>query len=321
MKTFGIIMDPIDSINPKKDSTFALISALQNKCIIEYIYPETLSFLDGKISGKSSKVRVFKNRKVFYELGYKREIDLNNLDAVLFRTDPPVNEKYMQLTYILDQIEKRGTLVINSPQSIRDMNEKILGLELSSKRVSTIITSNINKLKIFIKVNKKVVLKPLNLMGGKDIRLISSKDKIIENILLALTNNERKLILAQKYLPDIKKGDTRIIIYNGKVFPKGLVRYPPKNDFRANLSFGGKFKISNISKKYISHLENVAEFLRINRIYFAGVDMIGDIITEINITSPTGIQEIDKNVKNMLSKYIANEFITIVNSYYSNEVK
>jgi len=321
MKTFGIIMDPIDSINPKKDTTFSLIFALQKKCIIEYIYPETVSLSDGKISGKSSKIKVFKNRKIFYNLKPKREIDLNDLDAILFRTDPPVNEKYIQFTYFLDQIEKRGTLVINSPQSIRDMNEKMLGLELSSKKVNTIITSSLNKLKRFIKINKKVVLKPLNLMGGKNIKLISSKDKIIENILLALTNNERKLILAQKYLPEIKKGDTRIIIYNGKVFPKGLVRYPPKNDFRANLSFGGKFKINNISKKHITHLENVAEFLRMNRIYFAGVDMIGDIITEINITSPTGVQEIDQNVKNKLSKYIAKEFIAIVNSYYSNEVK
>ena len=202
---------------------------------------------------------------------------------------------------------------------MRDLNEKILGLNLSFKKVPTIVTSNIKSIKEFIKKNKKIVIKPLNFMGGKDIHLIPNKNIDIDILLNDLTQGEKKLIISQKYLTQIRNGDSRIINCNGIVHEKVLVRIPPKNDFRANLSFGGKYVIRNLPAKHKKYLSEIAEFLKMNRIYLAGVDMIGDFITEINITSPTGIQEIERECKNNLSKDIANQFINIAQSLYNHD--
>ena len=319
MLKFGVIMDSIESINPKKDTTFSLISALQKRCQVEYIFPRTMHLIDDKVKAKASKIKVFKNKANYYQLSGKRLVDLNSFNAILFRVDPPVDIDYIQLTYLLDQVEKNGTLLINSPQSLRDFNEKILGINLSYKKVPTIITSNIKIIKEFIKKNKKIVIKPLNFMGGKDIYLIPNKNIDVDMLLNDLTQGEKKLIVSQKYLSKIKNGDSRIIIYNGIVHEKVLVRFPPKNDFRANLSFGGKYVIRNLPAKHKKYLYEIAEFLKMNRIYLAGVDMIGDFITEINITSPTGIQEIERECKNNLSIDIANQFINIAQSFYNHD--
>jgi len=319
MLKFGVIMDPIESINPKKDTTFSLISALQKRCRVEYIFPRTMCLVDEKVKAKVSKIKVFKNKTNYYQLSEKRLINLNSFNAILFRVDPPVDIDYIQLTYLLDQVEKNGTLLISSPQSLRDFNEKMLGINLSYKKVPTIITSNIKTIKEFIKKNKKIVIKPLNFMGGKDVYLIPNKNIDIDILLNDLTQGEKKLIVSQKYLAQIKNGDTRVIIYNGIVHGKVLVRFPPKNDFRANLSFGGKYEVRNLPAKHKKYLAEVAEFLKMNRIYLAGVDMIGDFITEINITSPTGIQEIERECNSSLSEDIANEFINIAQSFYNHD--
>ena len=155
-------------------------------------------------------------------------------------------------------------------------------------------------------------------MGGKEISLLSLKDKDLLTSIKTMTNNSQKFVVIQKYLKQIKDGDTRILMTNGIVHENVLVRYPPKNDFRANLSYGGKFKVQKINHKHLSHLKDIAIYLKNNRIYFAGVDMIGDYITEINITSPTGIQQIELKDKN-LSSSIANQFIKIVEQYYDDK--
>ena len=183
MLKFGVIMDSIESINPKKDTTFSLISALQKRCQVEYIFPRTMCLVDDKVKAKASKIKVFKNKTNYYQLSEKRLVNLNSFNAILFRVDPPVDINYIQLTYLLDQVEKKGTLVINSPQSLRDFNEKILGLNLSFKKVPTIVTSNIKAIKEFIKKNKKIVIKPLNFMGGKDVYLIPNKNIDIDILL------------------------------------------------------------------------------------------------------------------------------------------
>ena len=318
MYSFGIIMDSIEKINPETDSTISITSALQEKCNIEYIKPGTIHLYKNKVFAKSSKLKIYKNKNKFFQLKRFRLLDLSKLDAIFFRIDPPVNDYYIQLTYLLDYLEENGVMVINSPQSIRDFNEKLLGSKLTQNQVPTLMTSNKSLIMNFIKTHKKVVIKPLNMMGGKDIYLINELDKNKSDIIKKSTTNYSKNIIVQKYLKEVKNGDTRILIYNGKVYKKVLVRYPPKNDLKANLVYGGKYIVKNINNKHLSHLKNVAIFLKSQRVYFAGVDMIGDNITEINITSPTGVKQIEsKNIG--LSKLIADEFIMLLDRYYNDK--
>ena len=318
MYSFGIIMDPIENINPKEDSTFSMILALQKKNNIEYIVPNTMHLINQKVFAKVKKLHVFKRKNKFFMLSKSRLMDLSKLDCILFRKDPPVNEKYISMTHMLDYLEQDGVLIINSPQSIRDFNEKLLGNNLTNHYVPTLVSSNQGIIINFVKKYKQVVVKPLNLMGGQDIIKLSYQDKSLSRKLNAITEDSGKLVMVQKYLSQIKNGDTRILITNGIVHEDVLVRYPPKNDFRANLSYGGAFEVKKIKSKHLSHLQDIGVFLKNNRIYFAGVDMIGDYITEINITSPTGIQQIEKKDKYLSSK-ISKEFIKIVEQYYDDK--
>ena len=318
MYSFGIIMDPIENINPKEDSTFSMILALQKKNNIEYIVPNTMHLINQKIFAKVKKMHVFKRKNKFFMLSKSRLMDLSKLDCILFRKDPPVNEKYISMTHMLDYLEQDGVLIINSPQSIRDFNEKLLGNNLTNHYVPTLVSSNQGIIVDFVKKYKLVVVKPLNLMGGQDIIKLSYQDKSLSRKLNAITEDSGKLVMVQKYLSQIKNGDTRILITNGIVHEDVLVRYPPKNDFRANLSYGGAFEVRKIKSKHLSHLQDIGVFLKNNRIYFAGVDMIGDYITEINITSPTGIQQIETKDK-YLSSVISKEFVKIVEQYYDDK--
>jgi glutathione synthase len=168
----------------------------------------------------------------------------------------------------------------------------------------------------FLKKHKKIVLKPMNLMAGKGITSLSYNDGT--DFLAEEFNDSRKYVICQKFIDEIINGDTRILITNGVVHEDVLVRYPPENDFRSNLSYGGKYEVKEINKKYLNHLKEVAEYLKYNRIYFAGVDMIGDYITEINITSPTGIKQIEGKNKR-ISDEISSEFIKIIQNYYEGK--
>ena len=316
MYSFGIIMDPIQNIDITKDSTIAIIESLQKSSKIFYIIPGTLHINNKKVYGELGRLKIDSKKQKFYEISSPRLEELTELDCVLFRLDPPVDEYYIQLTYILDHLESQGVLIINSPQSLRDFNEKILGNILSNKQIPTIITSNKNHIIDFLKKHKKIVLKPMNLMAGKGIISLSYNDGT--DFLAEEFNDPRKYVICQKFINEIINGDTRILITNGVVHEDVLVRYPPKNDFRSNLSYGGKYEVKKINNKYLNHLKEVAEYLKYNRIYFAGVDMIGDYITEINITSPTGIKQIEEKNKR-ISDEIASEFIKIIQNYYEGK--
>ena len=316
MYSFGIIMDPIQNIDITKDSTIAIIESLQKSSKIFYIIPGTLHINNKKVYGELGRLKIDSKKQKFYEVSSPRLKELTELDCVLFRLDPPVDEYYIQLTYILDHLESQGVLIINSPQSLRDFNEKILGNILSNKQIPTIITSNKNHIMDFLKKHKKIVLKPMNLMAGKGIISLSYNDGT--DFLAEEFNDSRKYVICQKFIDEIINGDTRILITNGVVHEDVLVRYPPKNDFRSNLSYGGKYEVKKINKKYLNHLKEVAEYLKYNRIYFAGVDMIGDYITEINITSPTGIKQIEEKNKR-ISDEISSEFIKIIKNYYEGK--
>ena len=212
-------------------------------------------------------------------------------------------------------MESQGVLVINSPQSIRDFNEKMLGSKLTKKLIPTLVSSNKAFIDKFIKKYKKVVVKPINMMAGKGIISLTHGNKDNHDLLNEMLSGSKKYVICQKFITDIKKGDTRILVANGKVYEDVLVRYPPKNDFRSNLSYGGKYKVKKINPKHLDYLNEVAIYLKYNRLYFAGIDMIGDYITEINITSPTGIKQIEEKNKR-ISNDIASQFINIIKSHY-----
>ena len=316
MYSFGIIMDPIQNIDITKDSTIAIIESLQKSSKIFYVIPKSLHINNKKVYGKLGRLKIDSKKKEFYEVSSPYLKELTELDCILFRLDPPVDEYYMQLTYLLDHLESQGVLIINSPQSLRDFNEKILGNTLSNKQIPTIITSNKNDIIDFLKKYKKIVLKPMNLMAGKGIISLSCNDDT--DFLAQEFDESRQYVICQKFINEITYGDTRILITNGIVHEDVLVRYPPKNDFRSNLSYGGKYEVKKINNKYLNHLKEVAQYLKYNRIYFAGVDMIGDYITEINITSPTGIKQIEEKNKR-ISDEIASEFIKIIQNYYEGK--
>ncbi len=319
MLNFGIIMDSIEHINPETDSTFSIAHSLQKKAKIIYIHSNTIYLSKNSVYAKTSELKVYKNKKKFYKLNKSKKIDLNKLHCIIFRTDPPVDENYIYTTYLLDIVEKKGTLVLNSPQSLRDFNEKIIGMKFNKNNLPTIISRNIKQIKTFVKQYKKVVVKPLNMMAGEGIKLLKYTDTNLMEKINEIIENEVKFVIVQKFLDVSKKGDKRIIVYNGNICKKIITRYPPKDDFRANLRYGGKFKISTLPKKYITHLDEIAAYLKAHRIFLAGIDMIGNCITEINITSPTGIQQIDNNTKLNLSDDICKELLELTKSYHDNK--
>tara|TARA_Y100000591_G_scaffold185621_1_gene160194 strand:+ start:1226 stop:2140 length:915 start_codon:yes stop_codon:yes gene_type:complete len=304
-------MDPIEGMDFTKDSTIAIAKSLQGKANIKIIEPDSLTYDSRDIFGNTRNLKVISLKKNKYVLGKNKKIDLKNLDCIFFRKDPPVNDKYISILQVFRELEYQNTLVINSPESLLRHNEKILGCQLSEKKIPTIITCSAKKISSFSRTHGDLVLKPMNMMAGQGvIKLETSNDnkKLITEYI-----NKYKVVMAQKYLDEVKDGDNRIIIYNGIIENNVLTRLPPKGDFIANLANGGNFKIKKIERRYLSTLKEIASYLSYHGIFFAGVDMIGDYITEINITSPTGIQQIG----NGLSNRIANELLKKIKDYYA----
>jgi len=311
MYSVGVYMNPINGINFQKDSTISILKSLQSKAKVEYIVPDSVHSDSRSIYADVCDLKIISLSQKKYFLQRKRRINLNKLDCILFRIDPPVDSKYISQLQLFRELEYQNTLVLNSPESLLRFNEKILGCQLSQTKLPTIVTGDEDKIKKFLEQHDVIVLKPMNLMAGKGIIKVkknnSSKELIREHV------KKYKVIIAQKYIDEITRGDNRIIIYNGIIEKNVLRRMPPKGDFIANLANGGSFKITKVKKKYLINLEKVASFLKYHSIFFAGVDMIGDYITEINITSPTGVQ----NIKNGLSLKIANQLIKKIREYYN----
>ena len=304
-------MDPINEIDFSKDSTVAIIKNLQRKAKIKLIIPDSIDYDSNNVFGSLCDLEIISLKKKIYVQKNRKRMNLNKLDCIFFRKDPPVDEKYISILQMLRELEFQDTLVINSPESLIRFNEKVLGCRLSMPKIPTIISSNSRQINNFLKLHGVIVLKPMNLMGGQGIIKLSSSDDNKYLIDSYIQNNG--VVMAQKYLNEIKNGDNRIIIYNGIIEKNILTRYPPKGDFIANLVNGGMYEVKTLKKKYLPNIEKVASYLNYHGIFFAGIDMIGDYITEINITSPTGIQQIG----NRLPSKIATELIKNIENYYT----
>ena len=292
--TLGVIMDPIQLISFKKDSSLAILLAAQKEGFeLFYMTQQDLFLENGEPKAKLTPLRVFDNPNQWFELGESRDAALEEMDVLLMRKDPPFDSEFIYSTYILEAAEQRGSLVVNKPQSLRDCNEKVFATQFPQCTPPLLVSRDQERLKMFLAEHGDVVYKPLDGMGGTSIFRVSEGDQNLNVILETLTNYGQQTIMAQKYLPEITLGDKRILVVDGKVIPFCLARIPTGSDFRGNLAAGGRGVVQPLSERDLWIAQQIAPTLKERGLIFVGLDVIGDYLTEINVTSPTCIREID----------------------------
>ena len=294
-KSLGIVMDPIQSINYLKDTSLSILLAAQQQGFrLFYMEQQDLFLENGVPYAEVQPLRVFDNPDCWHELGGRSAVPLAELTVVLMRKDPPFDSEFIYSTYILEAAEKLGTLVVNKPQSLRDCNEKVFATEFPHCTPPLLVSRSLKRLKGFLQEHQDVVFKPLDGMGGASIFRVKADDQNLNVILETLTQHGSQTIMAQKYLPEITDGDKRVLIVDGEVVPYCLARIPSASDFRGNLAAGGKGEVRPLSERDQWIAEQVAPVLVERGLLFVGLDIIGDYLTEINVTSPTCVQEIDR---------------------------
>ena len=291
----GIVMDPIDSITPYKDSSLAmLLEAERRSAEIHYLEQKDVRLLSGKALGQSTLLHVRDDNEDWFDFGDRQEIELGELDAILMRKDPPFDMEYVYTTYILDRAQQDGALIVNAPQALRDMNEKAYTAWFPECTPTTLITRSMEEMKAFLKEHGRVVAKPLDGMGGRSIFVVRKGDKNANVIFETLTDYGKYFAMAQVYIPEITAGDKRILLIEGEPIPYALARIPTGDDNRGNMVAGAVAKGQEMSARDHEICEQVGPVLRDSGVLFAGIDVIGDYLTEVNVTSPTGIRELDK---------------------------
>ncbi len=290
----GIVMDPIEQINPKKDSSLAmLLSAQQRGWQLHYFTQENLLKDNGIARGLGQKLVVSNDLNDWFQLTEPEMIDLGDLDVILMRKDPPFDSQFLYTTLLLESAQKSGTLIVNNPQSLRDCNEKVFATEFPQCCPPVLITANSDRIKAFHSEHKDIILKPLDGMGGTSIFRAKSDDPNLSVIIETLTNYGRASVMAQRYIPEIVDGDKRILLIDGQPIPYALARIPAKGETRGNLAAGGRGEAVALTDRDYWICEQVAPVLREKGLLFVGIDVIGDYLTEINVTSPTCIRELN----------------------------
>ena len=291
----GIVMDPIGSITPKKDSSLAmLLEASRRDAEIHYFEQQDLRMLSGKAIGRSTLLTVRDDSDDWSDFGEQRDIELGDLDAILMRKDPPFNMEYVYTTYILDRAALAGALIVNAPQALRDMNEKAYTAWFPDCTPLTLVTRSMDEMKAFLAEHGRVVVKPLDGMGGRSIFVIQKGDNNANVIFETLTDYGQQFAMAQVYIPEITLGDKRILLIDGEPVPYALARIPTGDDNRGNIVAGATTKGQELSDADRRICAEVGPVLREQGVLFAGIDVIGDYMTEVNVTSPTGIRELDR---------------------------
>lgn len=287
----AVQMDHVSKLNIKGDTTLALCLEAQKRKFKLYQYlPDNLTFIDGRLKVVVEELKLFDDCEDFFELGKPFTDDLNSFDTVLMRQEPPFDMHYITYTHLLDHLDKK-VRVINNPVSVRNAPEKLLVTHFADLMPKTIISKNFDEIKEFVSKLNKVVLKPLYGKGGEGIILLESNDKMFDKKLENFLLGEHEPIMAQEYLPIVKKGDKRIILINGE--PVGcLNRIPAEGEFRSNLGVGGLPELSELSSRDIEICQRISKTLIDYDLYFVGIDVIGDFLTEINVTCPTGVRQI-----------------------------
>ena len=290
----GIVMDPIESITPYKDSSLAmLLEAERRGAEIHYFTQSDLKLVSGTALGRSRRLNVVDDRANWWRFGDEREIALGDLDVILMRKAPPFDMEYIYTTYILDRARIAGALVMNDPEALRNINEKAFTAWFPDCVPPTLITRSMGEMRAFLAEHGHVVVKPLGGMGGRSIFVIRKGDKNANVVFETLTDYGRQFAMAQTYIPEISLGDKRILLFDGEPVPYALARIPSADDNRGNLVMGATGKGQPLSDRDREICARVGPVLRDAGVIFAGIDVIGDYLTEVNVTSPTGMRELD----------------------------
>lgn len=290
----GIVMDPIRDINIKKDSSFAMLLEAQKRGYeLHYMEMADLYLLDGEARAHTRLLTVEQNPQQWYQFGSSQDIALGELQVILMRKDPPFDTEFIYATYILERAEDAGALIVNKPQSLRDANEKLYTSWFSQHTPKTLVTRDAARLKSFYQQEQDIILKPLDGMGGASIFRLKPQDPNVSVIIETLTEHGSRYAMAQRYIPEIKEGDKRILVVNGKPVPYCLARIPASGETRGNLAAGGRGEARPLSASDLAIAEAVGPQLKAKGLIFVGLDVIGDKLTEINVTSPTCIREIE----------------------------
>lgn len=291
----GVIMDPIGSIKPRKDSTFAMILEAQvRQWEIYYIQMPDLSLHDGIAHAQAHLLTVWDDTEHWYELDDAIDIALADLDVILMRKDPPFDMEYIYATYILQHAHDQGCLVVNRPDSLRNANEKLFTASFPQCCTPMLVCRDAHQIKSFLGTHKDIILKPLDGMGGASIFRIRQNDPNTNVIIETLTHDGQAFCMAQKFIPEIKSGDKRILLIDGEPVPYALARIPAKGETRGNLAAGGRGEGLALSERDLWICEQLKPSLKEMGLMFVGIDVIGEYLTEINVTSPTCIRELDK---------------------------
>lgn len=309
----GFLIDPLHTLKPYKESTVALMQSAQklgHECF--YFTQEDIFCINGEAFAQISAIEILDEKSIdwakTFQLGEK---NLSFFDIILMRKDPPFNLEYIYTTYALELAEKKGVLIANTPQSLRDANEKCFLLNFPQCSPVTLVSKNIKKLYEFWELNQKVIFKPLDGMGGKSIFYVDESGQNLTVILETLTDNQNVSIMAQVYIPEINTlGDKRILLINGEPLNYALARIPKEGELRGNLAAGGKGQVVAITDRDKWICNELKPVLKAKGIYFAGIDVIGDYLTEINVTSPTCIREISSET----GLDIASDYISFLES-------
>ena len=291
------VMDPIQNIKPHKDSTLAMLLEAQARGWDLYCGGLNDIWLrDGVATCRATSVEVHEDQEHWYDLGDVQECPLGNMDAILMRKDPPFNMEYIFATYVLERAQQAGSLVVNDPRGLRDANEKAFVAWFPECAPPTLLTSSMDEMNSFIDDHEKVVVKPLDLMGGRSV-FVTGLDDGNRNVILENVSHEgHRTVMVQKYIPDIAEtGDRRIILIDGEPIPLALARIPTAGDHRGNMDAGARTELKPLTQREQWICDQIAPILREKGLWFTGIDMIGEFMTELNVTSPTGIRELERS--------------------------
>lgn len=317
----GIVMDPIISINPKKDSTLAfMLEAQARGWEIEYMELTDLFLQNGQSEARIRHLKVFNDHKNWFEYTGEAYTRLGDLDVILMRKDPPFDIEYIMATYILEKAEAEGVLVVNKPQSLRDVNEKVFTAWFPQCCPSSLLTRSKNAIKTFLDTQEKIVVKPTYKMGGQSIFIVSKGDPNTNVIIEELTKSGTSFIQAQAYIPEIEtSGDKRILLIDGVAVDYGIARIPGGGDHRGNLAVGATAKGFILTERDHWICNQIGPVLKERGLLFVGIDVIGNYLTEINITSPTCVREIDKLFKTNIASMFFDTLSDIIHKRHGKK--
>jgi glutathione synthase len=305
----GMVMDAIDHINIKKDTSFAmLIEAQARGWELHYMELNDLFLRNGRAYARTRTLKVERNQQQWHQFIAEQDIPLDQLNVILMRKDPPFDQEYIYATYLLERAESLGVYVVNKPQSLRDANEKLFTAWFPQCCAETLVAREATRIRAFLIEQDEIILKPLDGMGGASIFHLRQGDPNLSVILENMTQFNRRYVMAQKYLPAIKDGDKRILLVNGEAVPYALARIPAQGETRGNLAAGGTAEGRPLTERDWWIAGQVGPTLREKGLVFVGLDVIGDTLTEINVTSPTCVQELDNqfglNISGLLMDHI-----------------